>query len=1302
QSTNVSWTVQNAGSVAAPGSWSDSVYVSRKSIFDSSAVLVGSYSEGSHTGLAAGGGYFDNEQITVPQFATGTAYLLFVTDYANGSAGQPQSDTTSAPPDANDVFALKVTLAAPDLQLTGAIAPAKIVEGESVGVSWTVKNAGGVPADGAWTDQVFVSSKSTWDATAISLGTFSESSHSALDAGASYTDTESIAVPQFAVGSAYLLFVANYNFSQPESDGGSGYFYAGNLRVDANNVQAVPITLTAPDLSVTAATAPSTITSGSQIAVSWTVKNLSANAPAADNWSDSVYLSSKPTYDSSATFIQTFDERAHTGLAPGASYTDSEQITVPSSFTSGGAYLLFVTDNSYYYNSQPGQPQSDFTGTSPDGNDVYAVAVSAAPEPDLQVTAASAPAAAVVGNGATIAVSYTVTNNSAVDAKQTWYDGLYASDKQTWDAGDSNQKIIAQLNNGNYAGPLAAGASYTVNQNVPLPNLPAADKYLLFVTNVYGDQPESDGTPGTYYNSYAPDSNDVKAVPIALSVPNVDLQITAATLPAANSTLTVGDEVPVSFTIKNAGSEAAAAGWNDEVYFSQKATLDSSAIALGTFAAPHVPLAGGASYTQNQTVSLYDYYRNLPLGAGYLLLVANSGQSQLESDAASDTNDLVAVPVTLAAPDLAVTAATAPATAPADESSTASVRYTVTNQGTVNADGSSADELYISDKQTFDSSDPNQQLVGTLTSSPDALAPNDSYTLSKTVTLPSEPLGQMYLLFVANANGGQVESDALPKPDYYSPYVPDANDVKAVAITYVAPQVDLVVTTASAPATIESGNGAPASVSYTVTNKGTDAAAQTWHDKLYVSSSPTFDGSAKFVANLNNPAGTLAAGASYTVTQSVTLPPVAAGPEYLLFVPDADGGQPQSDITGTGPDVNDVKAVAITTSSPNVDLAASSPSAATTALNSGQQVEVKFTVSNNGGETAAAAWTDAVYLSTKSTLDSSAIQLTSIAAPSSLAAGGSYQFDQAVTIPTTFLGSGFLLFVTNDNGAQGETDGTGGDDVANLAVTVSPPGLPDLSLTAATAPATAPAEQADKLPLSYTVTNVGAGPANAPWRDDLYLSDKQTFDPGDPNQQYITALNQPSILSNSPPVDAGASYTISSNVTLPPVSAGPRYLLFVADGDGNLPQADGNSAGPDANDVKAVAINFTSPNVDLQLTAATVNGGSSAPIEAGNGATVPVSYTVTNAGGAATTQTWSDELYISDSQTLDASAQLVANLTGTSSAVAPNGTYTPPAQNVALPPVAAGTHYLLFVTNIDGGQPEADSTGALPDANDVK
>ncbi|HVX60600.1 MAG TPA: CARDB domain-containing protein, partial [Pirellulales bacterium] len=1212
---SVSWSVKNQGGETAAGDWSDAVYLSDAPTFDGNAVMIDSFS--GPASLAAGGTYSPVQTVTLPGSASGNKYLLFVTNY-----GRTQGETNYA----NDVFAVPIALSSPDLKSTALTAPSTAILGDKISVSWTVTNQGSVTAPGGWSDAIYLSDTpggNPFGAGDTYVGSFSHDA--SLAPGASYTQQQTMTLRASAVGNRYLVVVAN------------AYGEVGDADL-ANNRFAVPIALSAPDLTVTAATAPASGVESDSIQVSWTVKNQGAvKAPA--NWTDYVYVSSRPTYDGTATYLGSFNESAHTGLAAGASYTESQSVTLPA-FAVGAQYLLFIT-NQYGY-----QPESDTPGdySSVAANNVFAVPITLS-APDLAVTAAAAPASAVVGNGVSIPISYTVKNQGSVSADGSWSDYLYLSDRPVY---DSTATYITSL--GYHSDPLAAGASYSGAANVTVPNTAIGARYLLVVTNPYRSQGESDaaGSVG---------ANNVYALPITFTAPNVDLTVTGATAPAS---VIAGDTFPVSFAVKNQGTDAAGANWTDQVYFSKSAVLDSSAVSVGGFSAAQRPLPAGASYLQNQSVTL----SNVPIGAGYLLFVANRSNDQSETDGA---NNAFAVPITVGAPDLAVTAASGPASAIVGNNQQLAVSYTVQNVGSVPAHGSWYDALYVSDKPTFDNT---ATFVAHLEQNPPALGPGASYSDNFNVPLKTVGAGARYLLFVANAGQGSYYS-AQPEADGQNG--PGANNVFAVPITLTAPSVDLSVSNPSAPAGIVTGDSV--SVSFKVTNQGNDTAGASWTDAVYFSTSATFDkNQATLLESFPAAQSPLAGGAEYDVSGTISIPELPSGAGYLFFVANFNGDQAETD-DGT----DNVVSLPVTVGAPDLAVtAASAPSFA----NTGDSISVSWSVANQGASPAPAGWTDVIYLSNKPTFDYSARYLGSFdeSAHAGLAAGDSYNDSQTMTVPTSgFAGSLYLLVVTNAYGDQPESDGNGyyspgANNVYALPITI---GAPDLAITTATAPASAVVGNASSIAVSYTVANQGAVAASGSWSDNLYISDKPAYDS---SAEYVTSLRY-----NYSGLAAGSSYTQNSNVTLPLTATGARYLLLVTNAYGSISESDA-AGGVDANDVYALPITLSAPDVDLAPSNPT------APASATVGQNISVSFAVTNNGGEAAAAGWSDVVYYSTKPTYDSSAVSVGYFYPSQVPLGAGASYTDSGNVTLSPSLPTGAGYLLFVVDAYQDQGESDKT----------
>ena len=79
-----------------------------------------------------------------------------------------------------------------------------------------------------------------------------------------------------------------------------------------------------------------------------------------------------------------------------------------------------------------------------------------------------------------------------------------------------------------------------------------------------------------------------------------DLAVTEITAPTIGET---GETITVSYVVQNQGVAESAASWNDQVYISEYATIDSRATLLRTFIR-NVPLAVGGSYSNSFQMSL--------------------------------------------------------------------------------------------------------------------------------------------------------------------------------------------------------------------------------------------------------------------------------------------------------------------------------------------------------------------------------------------------------------------------------------------------------------------------------------------------------------------------------------------------------------------------------------------------------------------------------------------------------------------------------------------------------------------------
>jgi subtilase family serine protease len=343
QAMPVSWTVQNLGTGAVPAdqaTWSDAVYLSASATLDlGTAQPLGTFSR---TGaLAVDASYSrQNVSVTLPAALSGPRYLFVVSDSTNQvyEQGAESNNTgrTSAP--------VEITLTPPpDLIVSTLSGPPTGTAGQTVSLSWTVRNQGSITTSpGSWTDKVYLSTGTVDPQLATFLASFSNVN--SLPGGATYSRTANVTLPGCIDGPFYLLVVTDANAQVAEFNPGFDA-EANNAARTATSMEVVSIP---PDLQALDVVAPAAGTAGQPITVQWTVLNAGEGATGATVWNDRVYLSTSPVFTPGAgQVLGTFTRNG--ALAASGTYTQSREVTLPT--TAAGTYYLFVETD--YANQVP-------------------------------------------------------------------------------------------------------------------------------------------------------------------------------------------------------------------------------------------------------------------------------------------------------------------------------------------------------------------------------------------------------------------------------------------------------------------------------------------------------------------------------------------------------------------------------------------------------------------------------------------------------------------------------------------------------------------------------------------------------------------------------------------------------------------------------------------------------------------------------------------------------------------------------------------------------------------------------------
>jgi hypothetical protein len=215
-------------------------------------------------------------------------------------------------------------------------------------------------------------------------------------------------------------------------------------------------------------------------------------------------------------------------------------------------------------------------------------------------------------------------------------------------------------------------------------------------------------------------------------------------------------------------------------------------------------------------------------------------------------------------------------------------------------------------------------------------------------------------------------------------------------------------------------------VSWTVRNGGASTEVPSWYDAVYLSRDQFFDRRTDTYLGAVEYQGGLAAGQSYTQTQSFKVPQGLTGPFYVFVV--ADGGNQVYERTQ---EVNNVKydqgSMQVDLPAP-VDLVAGDVSVVASGV-PGQQTTITYQVENQGTNVARGNWVDAIYLSKDGQWDINDQLIGRVQHMGDVASGGSYSGSLSAALPGVVPGEYQVIVRTDVRNSLTE-----GNETNNLSV----------------------------------------------------------------------------------------------------------------------------------------------------------------------------------------------------------------------------------------------------------------------------
>ncbi|HEX8549471.1 MAG TPA: CARDB domain-containing protein [Cytophagaceae bacterium] len=912
--------VLNQGATTT-GSSSTGYYLSTDTIFNRSSDTYLSYSYlGS---LAAGETSAQSSSLNIPTTVSpGSYYVLFVADYGYSVDEKDEKNNVSRVP-------LSITNPDIDLQIVNPYSSqTEVSPGNYFEVSHYLKNIGKSNAGSSYTGY-YLSKNAAFDMDEdILLGS---SEAYSVSSSSSISQYRELSLPSTVEdGNYFLFFVADYlDFVSEVNEG--------------NNVASIAITVGKPDLLVTNVTlSSSSVEAGSQIKVYSFLKN-TGSASSRTSYLG-YYLSSDTVFDINDRYLS----YSYSSQIKNGEYDLLEKtLDIPANVEPGAFYLVLYAD---YENSNVEINEK---------NNYAAVKIGVVP-PNIDLVISKVYTSAnKISQNEYLTVSNTLTNLGKSRAGEN-YTGYYLSKDTVFDS--SADTYLASSSVYSLSGNSATDQSQSFSLSG---NLAIGTYYVLVVAD---------------YNKMVSEQNEknnVVAVPVEVTAPNVDLIVTNA---AVAKNFTPGSYVNVSNTLNNIGTSIA--GYSYTGYYLSKDTIfnNNSDTFLGR--AYGYSIYGGSSTYQNESVFVPS---NVSTGTYYMLFVANYDDAVSEINA---KNNVKYLPVNVTAPFIDLTI---PVISLSDtlKSPGSSIRIynTLYNVGTSYSTYSYT-AYYLSKDSIFDKSDVFISNQGAYGLSAGETSYQESY-----VTIPSETVaGNYYILAVADYTNVILEEN-------------EKNNVRAAAFRLTEPFTDVAIDF-SFLSKAYLAPGQSVELYNNVINKGTtdiDAVNTIY----YLSKDSIFDAADTYLSEAK--VGYLRSGAEeyqYNVLNIASS--TATGSYYILFVLDP------KNIISERNEANNIRyeKLVVTKDISKGDLTIADATFDSYSMKPGFSYEVGSYLANIGTKDIGAS-NIGYFLSTDSKYDSLDVLVGSALSSEAIAGKGHYNNSVIQILKSTELGRYYLLSVAD-------------------------------------------------------------------------------------------------------------------------------------------------------------------------------------------------------------------------------------------------------------------------------------------------
>lgn len=897
----------------------------------------------------------------------------------------------------------------PDLIVENVSINQEVFAGLPLDISYEIKNTGQGTTDAQpWKDAVYVSFNPVFDNTAVLLAEFNNQSY--LNPGQSYVQTVQVNVPGNLLGEYYIYIKTDNRNNVNElsvdnnvgrTDGTEGIQFnlppLANLEAQSLNVGQAAFSGDTINVTYSAQNTGDIAAQGAEA-----LYGMFYSSPSTANfiyscafteriWADVIYLSENPVFDPldaikiHENIVRIRSENYEGGytcehlygwnnepdfLEPGEQYMRVVPAVIPHQIS--GTYYLHMILNEANVFAEYNKNNNIITSQP--------IEIVMRPPPDLVVDNINIYDTLTAGEKYT--VEWTVRNQGANNPiEKNWRDAIYISEFPYF---DQNATYLGQrgINKGDTLSP---DSHYTLHTSIDIPQGIEGEYFIHVFTDVNND----------VFESIFENNNILSRAVTINSGYYPDLLVTDVSI---DQSAISGEQVSVSWIVRNQGEGKPQKNWADKVFISNEPFfVPSNAYTIATRRRVQ-NLNPGESYF-NQTLA------NIPVGlqGTYYVHVLTDYSSNVFEDGRKDNNlttgnsfTIFAQPEVLLS-DLAITQAAAEETGHSGKE--VSVSWVVENIGAGPSNrGSWIDRVFFNNEPSLkdavflDSQRRNQYLD-----------PGESYQRFLNVTIPHGTEGQYYLIFVADANNRLNDT------------IRDNNIYTIPIEILLSPSPDLIVENFEIEDVLYSGQEFWAH--YTIKNQGIAPTPNRWTERVKISSTPDLSHGVRNVGEKIR-SSSLQPGESYTDSILVTIPGFISGNRFFVLSTDDN-----NEVYEHMADDNNLYAIAATILVPlPSDLVVESLQIPA-AVEAGGNVIYEYSIKNIGVNAAIGSLRDAIHVSSNQQLDIASDPIAGFYQRNVVLEPGESQTRTMNTrMPGVVPGDYFSIARTNILGAVEETD----------------------------------------------------------------------------------------------------------------------------------------------------------------------------------------------------------------------------------------------------------------------------------------